>query len=100
MFKHNKLFALILALALGMAPASLAAQKLRDPGGVKAKNGRQDPGVLWVEPQNMASLDLFYGLGGKEHQPAPPFTFVKEDPEGTNPKFDVKDANGEKWKAK
>jgi len=56
--------------------------------------------LLWVEPTDLQSRDLFYGSGGKEHEPGGPFTFVKEDLDGTNPKFDVKDSQGNKWKVK
>ena len=56
--------------------------------------------VLWKDPGNINSLDLFYGPGGKKHQPRAPFEFVKEDTKGTSPKFDVKDAEGKKWRAK
>src|SRR6266404_1587513 len=100
MSKHNKLVTLFLTLALALAPVFPAAQNLRETAAVKVKAAHHEPGILWVEPRNIASLDLYYGMGGKEHQPAPPFTFLKEDTEGTNPKFDVKDAHGEKWKAK
>ena len=50
----------------------------------------------------MASLDLLYGSGGKAHAPDPAgtFTFVKEDLEGTSPRFDVTDAQGVEWKVK
>jgi len=48
----------------------------------------------------LQSRDLFYGSGGKGHEPAGPFTFLKEDFDGTNPKFDVHDAQGTKWKVK
>ncbi len=56
--------------------------------------------LLWVEPTDLQSKDMFYGSGGKEHEPAGPFTFVKEDTDGTNPKFDIKDSQGTKWKVK
>jgi len=58
------------------------------------------PAVLWRNPADIQSRDLFYGPGGKEHMPHGPFTFVKEDLEGTNPKYVVRDADGHKWKAK
>ena len=55
---------------------------------------------IWVNPGDVASRDLFYGPGGKEHAPHTIFTFVKEDLKGSNPKFDVVDEDGTKWKAK
>jgi len=55
---------------------------------------------LWREPQDIRSENLFYGPGGKEHSPHGPFTFVKEDLDGTNPKYNVRDKDGGKWKIK
>ena len=56
--------------------------------------------VLWEDPGNIAGKDLFHGAGGPEHQPKPPFTFLSEDSNGTNPKFDARDANDKKWRVK
>ena len=56
--------------------------------------------VLWEQRDNIAGLNLFYGQGGQEHMPAPPFTFLEESMHGTNPKFDARDANGKKWRVK
>lgn len=56
--------------------------------------------ILWEDPGNIASKDLFLGEGGEEHRPKDPFTFVSEDKGGTNPKFDVRDGDGKKWRVK
>jgi hypothetical protein len=58
------------------------------------------PAVLWRDPADISSRDLFYGPGGERHAPLGPFTFVKEDMDGTNPKFVVIDKDGVKWKVK
>jgi hypothetical protein len=55
---------------------------------------------LWRQPKDIRSENLFYGAGGKEHEPHGPFTFLKEDLDGTNPKYDVRDEDGVKWKIK
>jgi hypothetical protein len=59
-------------------------------------------GSIWREPADISSRSLIYGSGGKEHAPGPNarFTFVKEDLDGTNPKFVVRDGDGVKWKVK
>lgn len=66
--------------------------------------GQQQPpntnGVLWRQPEDISSLNLFWGPGGKENQPPQPAEFEKEDRHGTSPKFDVHDAAGKKWGAK
>src|SRR5579859_5130993 len=58
------------------------------------------PGALWHSRGDMQSLNLLYGAGGKEHQPSGKFTFLKEDKQGTAPKFEVVDEQGVRWKAK
>jgi hypothetical protein len=56
--------------------------------------------VLWHDPGEISSLDLFNGEGGKDGMPTAPLTFESEDHNGTNPKFDVRDGNGKKWRVK
>ncbi len=56
--------------------------------------------LLWQDPADITSRDLYYGPGGKQHAPHTTYTFLKEDLQGTNPKFDVRDENGVKWKVK
>jgi len=60
------------------------------------------PAVIVHDPGDLPTLDLYYGAGGKEHAPDPngTFTFVEEDMKQTSPKFDVVDAQGEKWRVK
>lgn len=55
-----------------------------------------------ADPADIKSRNLIYGAGGKKHAPnsAGKFTFTKEDLDGTNPKFSVKDEDGTKWKVK
>jgi hypothetical protein len=56
--------------------------------------------VLWTAPGNIRTRDLYWGPGGKEHQPQPPVEFLQEDLKGTSPKFEVRDSAGKKWTAK
>jgi hypothetical protein len=58
------------------------------------------PAVLWVQPASIANRDLFHGPGGRDHEPHTTFTFLREDRNGTNPKFDVRDEDGTKWRVK
>lgn len=55
---------------------------------------------LWQDPGNISGKDMFDGHGGPNGQPVAPFKFIEEDMNGTNPKFDVDDANGKKWRVK
>jgi hypothetical protein len=57
--------------------------------------------VLWREPADLESRDLFYGIGGPKHAPSSgTFKFIKEDLDGSNPKYLVRDDAGVKWKIK
>jgi len=49
---------------------------------------------------DIATLDLFLGIGSTEGMPKAPFQFKEEDKTGTNPKIKVIDANGVKWNVK
>jgi len=56
--------------------------------------------VMWVDPGDISAKNLFYGQGGEQGQPKPPFTFLDVDKHDSNPKFDVRDANRHKWRVK
>ena len=79
---------------------------LKAAGVSKADNHKPVPpestpnAVIWEGPDDIRSRNLFFGQGGESNQPHPPFVFDKEDKSGTNPKFDVTDAEGKKWRVK
>jgi hypothetical protein len=56
--------------------------------------------VLWRDPGDIKSRNLYYGPGGKAHEPHGTFTFEREDMQGSNPKFLVVDQDGVKWTVK
>ena len=56
--------------------------------------------ILWVDPGDVSSLDLAMGVGGRDMQPQPPFTLIREDLSGSNPKILVSDGKGRKWSVK
>src|SRR5256714_12073951 len=54
--------------------------------------------VLWKEPTDIASRDLFLGPGGAEMKPdVSNIAFLKDDQTGYSVKYHVKDAAGKKW---
>jgi hypothetical protein len=93
MRKSRAQVALLLVL---MAVAQLSAQK-SPPDKHEDKDKKK---ILWVDPGDIRSRNLYWGPGGKEHQPELPVEFEKEDRHGTSPKFDVRDSGGKKWGAK
>jgi hypothetical protein len=64
------------------------------------KNSEERVPVLWQHPDDISSRNLFYGVGGKEHEPQGKFRFIKEDPGGTNPKFTIEDEQHVRWRVK
>jgi len=68
-------------------------------GAIKASPPAEQE-VIWRIPNDIESRDLFYGVGGQEHQPRGSFRFIEEDMDGTNPKFTIEDEDGVRWKVK
>jgi hypothetical protein len=58
-----------------------------------------DKPVLWTQ-RDVAMSNLLYGAGGEADAPTAPFTFVHEDLDGTQPKFQINDEEGIRWKVK
>jgi len=94
----QKVLALTLFAALVAAGPQFVDAANAAPGPVIESGAK--PGVLWREPDDITTRNLYYGPGGKEHEPRGPFTFVEEDNDGTQPKFIVKDGNDVKWTVK
>ena len=56
--------------------------------------------TLWKEPPPVSMSDWTWGPGGSESAPKPPFTFLKEKTDGTNPKIEIRDAANRVWVVK
>jgi hypothetical protein len=99
---HRTIIAITSASALvvsALAFTALAAGKKNQDTQDKITPGSH-PAVLWREPGDIASRNLFYGPGGQSHVPQGTFTFKEEDMAGTSPKFDVTDQDGVTWRVK
>jgi hypothetical protein len=83
---------LLIAATVVCASWNLVFNQTRATGGMRK--------VLWSEPSDIKDRNLFYGPGGEAHQPRGSFTFIKEDLNGSKPKFDVRDENGVRWRIK
>src|SRR5258708_550475 len=88
-------FCIVTALAFSLPVRAYPAQAFG-----AAESTTVPSAALWRDRGNVAELNLLFGPGGKEHQPAGKFTFVKEDKQGTAPKFEILDEQGVRWKAK
>lgn len=79
------------------------AQSLQSDSGDREKPvnpARLHDPAIWHDPGRIADLDLLNGQGGRDGQPTAPFEFEREDASGTNPKFELSDAHGTKWRVK
>jgi hypothetical protein len=90
--RHYYAVAVVVLLLLGCFPAAAAQEP--------AQARTADRPVLWSDPGDIRSRNLYWGPGGQEHGPQPPVEFIEEDMAGTSLKFDVRDLAGKKWKAK
>src|SRR3990172_12095261 len=100
MWKKNqwiKLFFVLVVLSFPVAGTSKEKANTREE---KETIRGSEPAVLWRSPEDIASRNLFYGSGGKQNEPRPPFTFLNEDLDGTSPKFNVLAQDEVKWKVK
>lgn len=91
MVMHRAVIALSVAIASSVALRSDARQQ---------PEASANTAVLWRDPGAIGEKDLKWGIGSADRQPAPPFTFVKEDLSGSKPKVRVIDQNGVTWNIK
>jgi hypothetical protein len=90
-----------LILVLAAIPILAAPKKRNKPERPKPEITTPEPNaLLWRNPADIASRNLYYGPGGKRDVPPATFVFVKEDMKGSNPKFVVRDSSGVRWKIK
>ena len=85
--------------SIRVVPRLLIAVALTVAGSAQAQQ-QEKKAVLWKDPGNIAALDLLQGKGAPERAPKGPFTFLKEDTGGVQPKIDVRDASGREWDVK
>lgn len=87
------------SIAILCASAPVGAQQENKPS-KQSENAASKP-VLWSDPTDLESRNLFYGPGGRQDAPqGTVFAYESEDLKGTNPKFDVRDQDGMKWRVK
>lgn len=92
-------FTLLVVGLMSAMSATSFAQKDKDKK--DTKEVLTGEAVLWREPTDIASRDLFLGSGGEEMKPdLSNVTFEKEEPSGYSVKYTVHDGAGKKWVVK
>ena len=98
MFRRIYFTLLIASFVSAMSAISLA-QKDKDKK--DTKDVLTGEAVLWHEPTDIASRDLFLGSGGEELKPdLANITFIKDGTTGYSVKWDVRDGASKKWVVK
>src|SRR5574341_9196 len=87
---------LLLAVQLSAAPAGSA----KDEKSSQADKAAATTPVIWRNPGNIASRDVRYGPGSPERMPKGRLRFIQEELGGAEPKFDVEDEQGVRWRVK
>lgn len=100
MFKRPHGLVLFVAFAVLNVAAAGESKKTTKQKTPHAETARNDSALLWREPTDIGARNLFYGPGGKQHEPHGPFRFVEEDLNGSNPKYVVLDRDNVKWTVK
>ena len=91
-YYFRSLVASLVMIMLAMAAYSQEDKKVKSPPKGKA--------VMW-QPVDIESRDLFYGPGGQAMLPdLSRIEFIKEEKEGHNKKFRIRDGKGRVWVAK
>ena len=94
----RSLISLVLLLALGLLPTSIATQEDKTK---KQKVVPTGTPVLWRDPGDIATRDLFHGPGGEAMKPdLRKVTFIKQETGGYSTKYRVRDASDNEWVAK
>ncbi|HZI19858.1 MAG TPA: hypothetical protein VEY09_14835 [Pyrinomonadaceae bacterium] len=100
-FSRARVVGLALLLALSLAPAAWAQNGGKKEDAKKRKPTPDGVPVLWTEPTDIASRDLFEGPGGASGRPdTSRVTFVRKEEGGFSKKFRVRDGAGRVWVAK
>ncbi|MDQ3819481.1 MAG: hypothetical protein M3362_17635, partial [Acidobacteriota bacterium] len=101
---HKRFFCGLVSLliVLSLSPILASAQK-KDNSEKKKEEAQSAQGtpVLWQEPTDIASRDLFLGPGGDAMKPdLSRVTFERDEPGGYSVKFRVRDGGGRVWVVK
>lgn len=56
--------------------------------------------LIWRDPGDVSQLDLAAGPGGRDGVPVPPFVFLEEHLNGSQPCVSVRDRRGRRWRVK
>lgn len=110
--KHIVLLGLVMGAVIGQAqfilPGSAADRAGQSASHRESREDKQHQDdapavpVMWQEPVDLETRDLFYGIGGRKGEPNPAdaFRFLEKVTSGHAEKLQVEDSRGRKWTVK
>ena len=100
--QHKRQMSAAMALLMILSVASFGlATPNQDKQDKKDKKAPEGTPVLWQEPTDIATRNLFLGPGGEAMKPdLSKLTFIKQKQGGYSTKYVVRDAAGREWVAK
>ena len=106
-FRIRKLCALAMLLTLALSSCGVARQdKSKQEKSKQDKSKKIEPiprgtPVLWREPTDIATRNLYLGQGGEAMKPdLSKVTLIRKEPGGYSTKYRVRDGSGHEWVAK
>ena len=97
---RRKRFRTSIAVSLFIAMSSFFLGAAEQQRGERAKAPLGNP-VLWREPSDIASRNLYLGPGGEAMRPdLSKVTFIEEKESARSSKFRVRDGSGREWMVK
>jgi hypothetical protein len=108
-------FVLTSLMVFMVAPATVVQRGLASGGQISTSDSPRDFGpaangddgsrpenVMWQDPADLETRDLFFGPGGKDGEPDPAakFRFLKRETSGHSLKIEVEDSSGRRWTVK
>ena len=99
--QYRRLIIFFIGLTLGLAASALAQKSKQSEKGKEVESIPAGKPILWTEPGNIRSRDLYWGQGGKEMQPdLSRVTLIRKETGGYSIKYRVRDGSGRVWVAK
>src|SRR2546430_15526282 len=89
--RSTTLPSILVVIALASSQLFAQTEKKSAPAG--------KPAIIWEDPGDIKSKNLFYGPGSKQDAPHGTFKFGKEDDHAHSPTLDAEDQSGKKSRA-
>jgi len=105
MTRHPIVFATALVVLLfGLSPTRQAhtTQNVDKIQKTEAKDLIEGRSIMWEEPRDLETRDLFYGVGGQKGEPDPSakYRFIERNKSGNSEKIVVEDNRDRRWTIK